>query len=113
MAEKDSKASQRLVLHTAGSRMDMASIYLRNEIAYGETHAERFMDFLDDAIEQLAQTPSHANLIEGYDEVRIHLVKSSRRRQAYGYRVFFRQVGVGIEIIRILHTSMDWRSQLP
>lgn len=90
----------------------MASIYLYNETSYGEPHADQYLTFLDGTMDALAQTPNLGKTIDGYEGVRLYLAKSTRRKQSHGYRIFFREVETGIEIIRVLHTRMNWEHHL-
>jgi plasmid stabilization system protein ParE len=72
---KEDNSEGRLVYHTAGSRLDLISIYQYNEVIYGEDHAERYLDFLDSQITRLAQNPVIGRKVEQHPEVRVHLAK--------------------------------------
>ncbi len=85
--------------------MDIASIYLYNATTYGDAHADQYIAFLNDSVDLLTESVGLGSPVEGFDSVRVVLVKSRARRQAHGYRVFYREVDSGIEIIRILHTN--------
>lgn len=111
MARKDQQ-SQRLVHHTAGSRADLISIYIYNDASYGESHAQNYLDFLEAQLQGLANNPATGRLLDDYPGVRVFLAKTRPRRQAAGYRIFYREVADGIEVIRVLHTSRDYPRQL-
>ena len=108
MARKAHPSGQRLVHHTAASRIDLIAVYLHNETSYGEDYADQYLKFLDAEMDALAQCPEIGRTVEGFKKIRVHIVKSRPRRKAHGYRIFYREVTDGIEIIRVLHTRRDW-----
>jgi toxin ParE1/3/4 len=108
MARESKPSGQRLVIHTAASRADLISIYVYNDMSYGEAHAERYIDFLNGEMQELADEPTSGNRIEAFPDTLVYLAKTRARISANGYRIFYRLVTDGIEIIRILHTRMDW-----
>lgn len=112
MARKDRFGSQRLVLHTSASRRDLISIYLYNSTSYGELHADRYLRFLEDEMARLAKRPELGKHVQDFPGISVHVAKVTPKRTAHGHRIFFREVDMGIEIIRILHTAMNWPSWL-
>ena len=93
--------------------MDLITVYLYNEISYGEEHADQYLEFLDAEMDDLAQSPTFGSTIEDFPGIRVFTAKNPRRKQVSGYRIFYREVEGGIEIIRVLHTSMFWPKHLP
>lgn len=91
----------------------MASIHLYNSVTYGEEHADQYLDFLSGVMDELALEPEMGLFVEGFPGVRTYTAKSNPDRQAHGYRIVFRVTGQGIEIIRILHTAMQWEDHIP
>jgi toxin ParE1/3/4 len=112
MATEDNTAERRIVLHTAGSRLDLISIYQYNEVIYGAGHAERYLDFLDSQMQFLADHPGSGRTVEQRPGVRVFVARVRQRRSAAGHRVFYREMANGIEVIRVLHTAMNWPDHL-
>ena len=108
MAEGAEPKGKRLVVHTVLSRSDLVSIYHYNFSAYGEEHAEKYISFIEAQLRSIASTPYVGVKVEEIEGVLAFTVKSSRRKSAHGYRVFYRITREGIEVLRILHTRMDW-----
>lgn len=98
----------RIVHHTIGSRYDLISIYQYNEAVYGIRHAEKYLDFLDAQMSLLALDPTIGSIVEQYPDIKVYLAKIKPHRKINGHRIFYREVADGIEIIRVLHTSMEW-----
>jgi len=108
MATEDNPPKQRIVHHTAGSRFDLISVYQYNEVTYGKEHAERYLDFIDGQLSFLAEHPAAGHIVEQHPSIRVYTAKVRQRRAANGHRIFYRLIPEGIEIIRILHTAMNW-----
>ena len=111
MAQEPEAESQRLIRHTVASVGDLALIEASNAQTYSPAHAERYLDFLEAEIEKIAQNPERGALVEQRPSIRFQMVRSTQRRSAHGYRVFYEEIEGGIEIKRILHTAMDWAAQ--
>ena len=113
MAEESGSTGERIVIYSRASRMDIASIHLYNASRYGEEHADRFVEELTNAIEEILETPLVGRPVAQRPGIRIMVFKSTRRRSAHGYQVFWKSVARGIEVVRILHTAMDAGLHLP
>lgn len=112
MEEGLGKEGKCLVLHTEQSRSDLVSIFAYNLLTYGDDHASAFISFLEDQMQALAESPLIGAVVERPEGVRLHIVKRRARKQAHGYRVFYKLVPNGIELIRILHSATDSASIL-
>lgn len=63
-------------------------------------HADRFLDLLHDKMRLLADTP-------GIGSQRAELSPGLRGLPVGNYVIFYRQVSMAIEIVRVLHGSRD------
>ncbi len=104
---------QRVVLHTSASRADLISIYFYNETSYGEAHAEAYIEFLIREMERIAAGEVMGKHVEDYPGVRTYIAKIRSSRSSHGHRILFREVEGGIEVIRVLHTAMNFPAHLP
>jgi plasmid stabilization system protein ParE len=112
MAEEFGSSGERIVIYSRASRMDIASIHLYNTNRYGEEHADLFVEDLMDAIEDILDDPVGRPVAQR-PGIRVMVFKSTRRRSAHGYQVYWKSVARGIEVVRILHTAMDAGLHLP
>lgn len=83
----------------------LLQIWLYTFRTWGEVQADRYLDELDRSIRLLAENPSlgsdYGHICDGY-----------RRFSINYHRVFYRFVGDSLEIVRVLHESMDIDTQL-
>ncbi len=112
MAEEPKGPGQRLVLHTPASRADLVSIYIYNLNRYGESHVDAYLNFLNEFSFLVASDPAGGLEVEGFAGVRCEVAKSNKGKSKHGDRFFYREVELGIEVIRVLHTRMDWLKHL-
>ena len=113
MAGNGPNHHQRLVIHTSGSRGDLIMIYLYNFTTYGEVAAEGYLRFLEAKLQSIANDPRIGSTVEDFPGVFAFLVRVRPRRGKHGHRVFYKRTDSGIEVIRILHTAMNWSEHLP
>ena len=79
---------------------DLESIYHYSYQNFGYFRAEQYIKDLDSAFHQLAQEP---NLGRNYNHVRPGLLAFN----VVSHSVFYQLSSYGIQILRILHHSMD------
>lgn len=106
------KSSKRLVFQTEASRADLIAIHFYNETSYGEVHARNFKEFLRSEFEALAENPALGFKVSGLEGYRLYVAKTRRSRNTAGYRVFYREVDEGIEVLRVMHTQRNWPEDL-
>ena len=85
---------------TARAEQDLLDIWLYTFRTWGEVQADRYLDELDLGIRLLAENP---NLGSDYS----HICDGYRRFSINYHRVFYRFVDESLEIVRVLHESMD------
>lgn len=78
---------------------DLLDIWVRIA-ADSPFHADHFLDLLDDKMRLLAGTP-------GIGRSRAELSPGLRGLPMDNYVIFYRQVSMGIEIVRVLHGARD------
>lgn len=81
---------------------DLENIYDYSFQEFGSARAERYIRDLDDAFHKLADEPS---LGSNYSHVRPDLMAY----RVVSHVVFFKPLVDGINILRVLHKSMDYR----
>ncbi len=89
-----------VVNKSARAERDLLQIWLYTFRTWGEVQADRYLDELDQGIRLLAENPSvgsdYGHVCDGY-----------RRFSINYHRVFYRFAGDSLEIVRVLHESMD------
>ena len=84
---------------------DLDSIWNYTIETWGEDQAERYLRMINDGFSQIAENPGRSrecsDIREGYSKYRVgrHLI-------------FYRQESYGVDIVRILHQSMDFDRHL-
>jgi toxin ParE1/3/4 len=85
---------------TPAAERDLESIWTYTAQHWGVEQANRYIDFIAAAFEELAQSPQAApacdNVRPGY-----------RRRSDERHMIYFRITNYGIAVVRILHERMD------
>jgi toxin ParE1/3/4 len=93
-----------LILSPA-AQIDIDRIWDHSAEQWGEEHAEAYIGDLRRSLEQIGRNP---NLGRSCDEVR----SGYRQRLARSHVIFYRIVGVDVDVVRILHQRMDARRHL-
>lgn len=84
---------------------DLEEIWLYTEGRWSAAQADRYTGALIDMIEELAANPAKGRPVDD--------IRPGYRKQPTGaHFIFYRQVHPGIEVIRILHQSMDVPARL-
>ena len=84
---------------------DLEEIWRYTEGRWSAAQADRYTGALIDMIEELAADPAKGRPV---DDIR----PGYRKRSAGAHFIFYRQAHPGIEVIRILHRSMDVPTRL-
>ena len=87
------------------AKADLDGIWDFTVRKWGEQQAEDYIRLLVGAMETVAENPRRGRAC---DEVR----KGYRRYLAGSHIIFFRKIKAGIEVVRILHGSMDFEQHL-
>jgi toxin ParE1/3/4 len=82
---------------------DLRSIGSYTQATWGREQRNRYLTKLDECFHLLAQKPQQGR---NCDDIRVGYRKYSIGR----HLIFYREAQAGIEIIRVLHNSMDYRS---
>ena len=85
---------------TAQAKEDLRNIGLYTQETWGRIQRNKYLAALDKCFHRLAETPA---LGRSCDEVR----EGYRKLYEGRHLIFYRPVPGGIEIVRILHGSMD------
>lgn len=73
--------------------------------------ADEFIDAADRTMREIERNPG-AGALYGFEDSRLHGI---RRRAVEGFQnhlVFYREIGDGVEIVRVLHGARDVTAQL-
>jgi toxin ParE1/3/4 len=87
------------------ARADLEDIWLYTAERWSLEQADRYHNRLIDALEALADTPARGVAAD-------HIRPGYRRLRAGSHVVFYLPLREGIEIIRILHSRMDFGHHL-
>lgn len=104
--------SNRIIRLTEAAQYDLSGIDNATAATWGEDQADRYLAFLTETLTILADNPKLGIDVEEFPGIRVFTAKVSKRRNAYGHRIFFREIEGGIRVIRILHTAMNWPAQI-
>ncbi len=111
--DENSGEPQRIIELTDAAHYDLAGIDNATAVMWGETQAERYIAYLQDTLNYIAEHPNAGLPVEQRPGYFLFTAKYSKRRAAKGHRIFYRRIENGIRVIRILHTSMNWPDHLP
>jgi plasmid stabilization system protein ParE len=98
-----------MIIVSEPAQDDIAGLLIATQAAWGRAKAQRCGAMLTDALRLIEGQPLMGERVQGF-EVRCFVMRT--RRQAHGRRIFHRPVEDGIEVIRILHTALNWRQVL-
>jgi toxin ParE1/3/4 len=88
------------------ARRDLIEIWHYTAEHWGEEQADRYVRLIDHAIQRLRDNPSIGSDCG-------HVRPGLRRYPAERHRIYYRLAGMLIEIVRILHVSMDVEDRFP
>jgi plasmid stabilization system protein ParE len=107
---KDEDQSQRLVRLSHAATDDLAEIHRYTSHFWGERQADRYVAFLYDAIETLAQDPRPGASIEAIPGAFVVLVRWPKSRK--GHRIVYEVFATHLDVLRIVHSARDLPSVL-
>jgi toxin ParE1/3/4 len=90
---------------TPEARQDIAGIWRYSAKRWDASQANRYLSSINAALEEIAKSPSMGRRC---DDLRA----GYRRHRVSSHIICFRPISDGIEVIRILHQSMDFRRHL-
>lgn len=108
----ETQRTERVVELSKEATFDLAGIYASTASTWGTSQAERYLIFLREVFDLLLESPGIGQRSDHFESVRVHIAKLNAKRTAYGHRVFYRESERGIEILRLLHSSLDYPEQL-
>ena len=110
MAEDTGTSSHRIVIYSPEAENDQLGIFIDTAQQWSVAQARRYSEFLLFTAQQLAHQPAIAPLVPNLDGVRCYVARWKNARD--GHRIFFEEIPEGINVIRILHTAMNWEERL-
>lgn len=110
MAEDTGTSSRRIVIYSPEAERDQLGIFIDTARQWSVAQAKRYSEFLLTTAQQLAEQPAVAPLVPNQEGVRCYVARWKNARG--GHRIFFEEIPEGINVIRILHTAMNWEEQL-
>lgn len=89
---------------------EISAIWRWNADEYGVSHADRYIDFLTDAIYSLATTHSLGRMVDGRPDLRYIVIK--RRSRGHGHVAVYTVDEEHVNLLHVFHTAQDWPSGL-
>jgi toxin ParE1/3/4 len=86
------------------ARLDLIEIWDYSRGRWGDVRAEAYLRSIQSTVEMIAERPD----VGWADEA----IGEGYRRRAVGSHVIFYRMDEGVEIVRVLHQSMDAKSRL-
>jgi len=111
MDEGRSAKRSRLAILSPSAAQDLASIYAYTVRWWGYEQAERYTDLIKEAVES-ASDPNTEHVREIEDRPGLFAIVVRWKRTNYSHLVVFRRTDFGAEIVRILHSAMDFDSHI-
>jgi len=90
--------------------IDLTLIYIQTTETWDQDQAERYNEFLLGTFDKIAETPFLGRTIADRPGLISYIAKWKRSR--HGHRIVYRQVDERIEIVRVLHTAMNWQDHV-
>lgn len=90
---------------TNAAKADLKDIGRYTQREWGHAQRDKYLAMLDDCFHSIAAQP-----LKGQDCSYIR--EGYRKQRAASHVIFYRQVDTGVEIVRILHGSMDIERRL-
>ena len=90
---------------TVAAYDDLKDIAAYTQETWGENQCDLYLKMIDDAFHELSDNPAHGTKI---DDIRAGYYKYRIAK----HLIFYRHIADYIEIVRILHQSMDTESHL-
>ena len=85
---------------TPAAERDLEAIWIFTVQKWGLEQANRYIDLLTSAFDELSQSPKTAPACD-------HIRPGYRRRSVERHLIYFQITNYGIAVIRVLHESMD------
>ena len=98
--------SQRVVRLTAKAENERLRIYLYTEELWGKVQADRYDEFLQAVLLELADKPAIAPFVPTEENTRSYVARWKNARE--GHRIFFEEIDGGILVLHIIHTAQPW-----
>lgn len=95
----------RLVRYSAEADLDLAEIHTHTATIWGIGQADRYIRFLLDRAQSVADGEVDGRTIEGRPGR--FLITATWPRGKDGHRIVYETIPEGIYVVRILHTAMD------
>lgn len=112
MEKSDRRGRDRLVAFLDRADQDLSFAYTMTLDRWGKTQAELYLDFLLEVCQELAKSDVRGQKLESDPTLLVYVARFSQKRMSHGHRIFYREVSEGIEVVRVMHTAMDWADEL-
>lgn len=96
---------ERVVKLSRAATDDLAEIHRYTVHFWGERQADRYLDYLYDAIESLADNPGQGRTLEDVPGALVSLVRWPRAR--HGHRIVYEAPDGELHVLRVVHSARD------
>lgn len=97
------------VVLTREARNELSQIWNHNAKARGIEHADRYVAFLYEQIENLSETYLNGKVVEARPDLRYLLMR--RKSRGHGHIVVYSISGEEIVVLHIFHTAQNWQNR--
>lgn len=104
------RQSHRQINITNEANDALREIWRWNAKYYNPGHADRYLQFLNTAIDSLADPTTLGKPVPGRANLRYLLIR--RKSSGNGHLAVYEVLGNQITVLRIYHTSQDWQTTL-
>lgn len=107
-AERGRSALNLVLPHEA--RRDLFAISLWTEAHFGRARAQRYLHFLRQEAERIAEVPGLGRAVT--ERPGFLYVTARRRQGGHGHILVYTVEGEDVYLTNIFHTAQDWRAKL-
>jgi plasmid stabilization system protein ParE len=98
------------VIRSPSAIDELHAIWLWNVQRYGVDHADDYLRFLNDGIEDLSRSYARGKMIRTRPDLHYRLIK--RRAGGHGHVVVYSFNDQQVFVLHIFHSAQDWQQKL-
>jgi len=96
--------SVRLIRFSQLASDDLVTNYEHTVLHWGQTQAERYLDFINESVRFLAAHPNAGHPVDFIRGTRAFFVKWKKAK--HGHHIVYRATGSDLYVLRVLHSSL-------
>jgi toxin ParE1/3/4 len=98
------------IVYSKSASAELRGVWEWNADRYGPDHANRYLAFLSNRLEELAQGQQRGHAVPGEADVLYHVAR--KRTRGHGHVLVYRKTPGGLHVAHVFHTAQDWPTRL-